>query len=42
MPESPESYEGNFVAVPQPKLRELKEMIRNGAAVPSERTEEFQ
>jgi FkbM family methyltransferase len=35
MPELPERYEGNFIAVPQPKLRGLKEMIRDGSDLSS-------
>jgi len=33
LPDSPESYEGNFVAVPRLQVGELKEMIRDGADV---------
>ncbi len=35
MPDSPESFEGNFVAVPRLQVGELKEMIRDGSDVPT-------
>jgi FkbM family methyltransferase len=35
LPDTPESYEGNFVAVPRLLVRELKELIRDGSDVSS-------
>jgi len=34
MPSEPESYDGNFVAVPAGRIESVKEMIEDGSAVP--------
>ena len=34
MPEDPEAYEGNFVAVPAGRVESVKEMIKDGSAAP--------